>query len=203
MFRRTFSKVALVLWIPAYPLLAMAEETAEETGHAAESPSIFSGDIFTALFTIVLFLLLVAVLGKWAWGPILAGLQKREEHICHTIEDADKARVEAERVLQEYQNQLASARKEAQEILAKGRVDAIQLADQFKHQAQEEAQSLRQQAARDIQTAKEQALKEIYEQSTEIATDLASRIIKKTLSPEDHRHLLQESLSRLQNGSFQ
>ncbi len=203
MFRRTLSRLVSLLWMVVCPLAAFAEEAAEETGHAAESPGIFSGDIFTALFTIVLFLLIVFVLGKWAWGPILAGLQKREEHIRHTIEDADKARIEAERVLQEYQSQLASARKESQEILAKGRVEAIQMAEQFKKQAQEEAQSLRQQAARDIAAAKDGALKEIYEQSTVIATDLASRIIQKSLSPEDHRHLLQESLKHMQNGSYQ
>jgi len=189
-------------WALASPLLA-AEEAAEETGHAVETPGIFSGDIFTSLFTIALFLIILLVLGKWAWGPILGGLKKREEHIRHTIEDAEKARLEAERVLREYQTQMASAQKEAQEILAKGRVDAIHLAEQFKKQAQEESQALRQQAARDIQAARDGALKEIYEQSTAIATDLAARIIQKNLSPEDHRHLLQESLQQLQNESFQ
>jgi F-type H+-transporting ATPase subunit b len=201
MIRKTFSRLIVLLLIPVSSLLA-EEHLAEETGHVAESPGIFSGDLFTSLFTIALFVLILVVLGKWAWGPILSGLQKREEHIRQSIEEAENARGEADKVLQDYKDQLAKAHKESQEILAKGRVDAIQLAEQFKQQAHKEAQALRQQAHRDIQSAKETALKDIYQQSTVIATDLAGRIIEKSLSPDDHQHLLQESLNKLQSGSF-
>lgn len=167
-------------------------------GHEGES-NIFAGNLGTSIITIAIFLVLLFILGRYAWRPILSGLQKREEHIRKSIEDAEKAQADAERALKEYQQKLNQANKEAEAVLEKGRKDAIKLADELKQKAQEEAGNLRQQAQADIEAAKDQALQDIYQQSADLATDLAGRIIGKSLSPDDHRALLQESLSKLQN----
>ena len=71
----------------------------------------------------------------------------------------------------------------------------------MKQEAQAEAKSLRDQAHQDIDYAKKQAVKDIHAQVTDLATDLAGKIIGKTLSPEDHRELLQESLNKLKNNN--
>ena len=172
---------------------------AEAAGGAEhEAPGIFSGDIFTAVFTLVVFLVVLLILSKWAWGPILTGLQKREEHIRRAIESAEKNQVEAEKNLAEYRQQLAQAKDESRAIIEKGRAEAIRLAEEFGQKAQAEAQSLRAQAERDINSAKNQALREIYQQTTDLATEMAGAILGKTLNPEDHRALLQEALHKLQ-----
>ena len=151
----------------------------------------------TSIFALIVFALLLAILAKYAWGPILASLQKREDHIRQSIENAEKAREDAEKALQDYQEQLAQARAESQAIIDKGRSDATQLAVTLKNQAKNEAQSLRDRAQQDIASAKNQALREIYDQVTNLATDMAGRIVQKSLTADDHRQLLQESLDKL------
>ena len=178
-------------------LLFGSEGTDGHGGDGGE-PDIFSGNLGTAVFTIAIFIVLLIVLGKWAWGPILSGLQSREEYICESIKKAEDARSDAEQALSEYKEQLIRAREEAKEIIDKGRSDAVSLAQELKQSAEEESQSLRSQAERDISSAKEQALKEIYKESTELAAEMAGKIISKSLSAADHRELLQESLDKLQ-----
>jgi F-type H+-transporting ATPase subunit b len=199
----TWFIITLLILAPAAPAAGPAGDphTPERDNHAEEAPNIFSGDIFTALFTLAVFIVILIILGKWAWGPILDGLQKREAHIRNSIEEAEKAKADSEKALEAYKEQLARANQEAQGIIDKGRADAVQLAEQMKQTAQEEARSLRAQTERDIASAKDQALKEIYQQTTELATQMAAGIIGKTLNADDHRNLLQESLNKLQQNS--
>ena len=159
---------------------------------------VMGGGVMTSVFALIVFVLLLAILGKYAWGPILSGLQKREEHIRNTIEEAQNARQDAEKSLAEYKEQLIKANQEAQAIIEKGRSDASRLAQDLQAKAQDEAQKLRDRAQQDISSAKNQALNEIYDQVAVLATDIAGKIISKTLSPDDHRQLLDESLSKLQ-----
>ena len=166
-------------------------------GESTGDPNIFEGGWGNVILTLSVFIVLLAVLGKWAWGPILAGLQKREEHIRQSIEEAEKARADGEKALAEYKEKLTEAQGEAQAIIDKGRADAVALAEELKQKAQDEGQHLRAQAARDISSAKDQALKEMYDQSVNLAADIAGRIIRKELSADDHRELLQESLNKL------
>jgi len=193
MLRRSlkwFVCIGLVLTIPVW-----ASEASEE------SPDIFSGTWGTAILTLAIFIVLLAVLGKWAWGPILAGLQKREEHIRQTIEDAQQSREAAEQALEEYQAQLSQARNEAQGIIDQGRSEAVKLAEELKESAQAEARKLRAQAQRDIQSAKEEALRDLCDQTCELATDIAGKILQRSLTPQDHQDLMAEALNKMQTNS--
>lgn len=193
MIRRSlmwFVCIGLILAVPVW-----ASEATEE------SPDIFSGTWGTAILTLAIFIVLLAVLGKWAWGPILSGLQKREEHIRRSIEEAEQARADAEKSLQEYKDQLAQARNEAQVIIELGRGEAVKLADELKQNAQEEAQKLRAQAQRDILSAKDEALRELCDQTCELATDIAGKILQRSLDAKDHRDLLADALNKLQTNS--
>jgi len=180
------------------PELDAHGEPVDTHGEASGDPNIFDGGPNNIIMSLAVFVILLAVLGKWAWGPILSGLQKREEHIRQSIEEAEKARADGEKALAEYKEKLTEAQGEAQAIIDKGRADAVALADELKQKAQEEGQHLRAQAARDISSAKDQALKEMYDQSVNLAADIAGRIIRKELNADDHRELLQESLNKMQ-----
>ena len=197
MFCRSLVMFLCLLLIPATVLLGADAHGGTDNAAHQESPNIFSGTLGTAILTLAIFIVLLVILGKWAWGPILSGLQKREDHIRQSIEDAENARADAEKSLTQYKEQLATAENEAQSVIDKGRTDAAHLAEEMKEKAQAEAQELRQQAQRDIASARDQALRQIYDESADLATDLAGKIISKTLNPEDHRQLLQESLSKL------
>jgi len=213
MQRRSLIWFLCVLLMPAAYLFAQegrqeqgpvrtqdAAHPQDTTDHGEDegAPDIFAGGWYNVILTLAVFIVLLAVLGKWAWGPILSGLQKREEHIRQSIEEAEKARADGEKALAEYKEKLAEAQEEAQTIIDKGRTEALRLAEDFKQKAQAEGQNLRNQAQRDITSAKDQALKQIYDQTVNLAVEMAGRIISKELTPADHRDLLQESLGKLQ-----
>lgn len=194
------------VWCLVFVLLAPAVVAA--AGHAAPGEEanarggggadIFAGDWGTVILTAAVFVLLVAILGKWAWKPILTSLQKREEHIRSSIDDAAKVQSRAEVTLRQYQEQLAKAQAEAAAIIDQGRIDADALAHELTKKAKDESRSLRTQAEQDIARARDQALGQIYQQAGEFATDMARKMIKKDLNHADHRALLKESLSKLQ-----
>ena len=179
-------------------LLVMASPLFASSEGGDAGGDIMAGSIMTSVFAVVIFGLLLMILGKYAWGPILSSLQKREEHIRNTIEEAQNARQDAEKALADYKEQLTKANEEAQAIIEKGRSDASRLAQDLQDKAKDEAGKLRDRARKDIASAKNQALNEIYEQVTVLATEMAGKIISKTLSPDDHRQLLVESLNQLQ-----
>jgi F-type H+-transporting ATPase subunit b len=183
---------ALCLLIQAAALAASGEG-----GGAEKSNDVFSGDVFTSLFGLALFVLLMLVLGKWAWKPILSALKRREEHIHKAIADAEKACQDAERSLAEYQQRLNQAKAESDAILEQGRKDSHRLAEEMKKHAQEEAGSLRQKAVHDIAVAKDQALQDLYYQTVRLSTELAGKIIKKSLNSEEHRQLIQETIGQM------
>ncbi len=201
MLRHALTYLISAFLIHATPAIALASDKAHGDG-AGHDPSIFEGGSFESIFAVVLFLLLLLVLGKFAWGPILSGLQKREEYIRQSIEDADKAKADAEASLKDYQEKLAQSQQEARDILEKGRADANKLADELKKNAQEEAGNIRAQTQRDIEQAKKQAISEIHEQVAVLATNLAGKIIGKTLNLDDQKELLQESLNQLQDSDI-
>src|SRR5215212_1419844 len=100
-------------------------------GHAEKEPQLLSGGkegAITALVTLIVFGVLVAVLSKTAWGPIAKGLQDREDKIRRDIEEAEAARARSEATLKEYQQQLATAEARVRELLSKATVDAEQIA---------------------------------------------------------------------------
>src|SRR4051794_9307321 len=104
--------------------LAAAPALAQEAEHGGEAGNPFAGDIGSALWTLLIFGLVVLLLGKFAWGPILNALQSRETFIREALETAKRDRDEAELRLKEYEDRLAQARSEASAIVDEGRRDA-------------------------------------------------------------------------------
>jgi F-type H+-transporting ATPase subunit b len=152
-----------------------------------------------AIATLIVFLLLAAILTKFAWGPIAAGLEKREQTIAKQIADAEHASAMAAKQLQEYERKLAAATEEARAIVAQSRQDAVIAKDKIVAEAQAAAAKERDRAVADITSAKNQALQEIAEQSVTTAISLASNIIRREIKPEDHDKLISESLQKFSN----
>jgi F-type H+-transporting ATPase subunit b len=177
--------VSMVLAAPA--LAAEAEQ-----GASANNP--FAGDFGNALWTLVIFGLVLFVLGKFAWGPILNTLQARETFIRESLETAKRDRDEAEARLREYEERLAQARAEATAIVEEGRRDAVVVKQRIEEDAQLEADKRLERAKREIQIATETATKELYLLSARLATDMAGKMIGRELTPQDHERLIAESL---------
>jgi F-type H+-transporting ATPase subunit b len=173
--------------------------TTPEQGHGAEGAGgPFSGDLGSSLWTLVIFAVLLWVLGKYAWGPVLSGLQSRERFISDSLEQAQASRDQAEARLAEYEKRLAAARGEVETIMAEARRDAEALRHREEERAREEADRLLVRARREIDIATETAVKELYSRATRIATEAASRIIQRELRPEDHERLVADAVAAIE-----
>ena len=179
-------------------LVLAAPVAAAEGGHgegAASNP--FAGDIGNALWTVIIFVLVLVVLGKFAWGPILKNLQARENFIFESLEKAKRDRDEAEARLKQYEERLASARAEASAIVDEGRRDAGVEKRRIEDEARQEADRTLERAKREIQIATDTATKELYTLSARLSTEMATRIVGRELTAQDHERLIAESIDAL------
>lgn len=149
-----------------------------------------------AIWTAVVFVLLLIVLQKFAWGPISQGLDRREQGIAENIAAARQQHDEAKKLLVDYQRKLDRAADEVRQMLEEARRDAEHTKQQILVEAQAGAEAERNRALRDISTATNQALKELSEQSANLAVELAGRIVHAQLKPEDHAGLIREAVAQ-------
>jgi F-type H+-transporting ATPase subunit b len=150
-----------------------------------------------SIWTLVVFLGLLALLGRFAWKPLLAALHQREHHLQHVLEETERARNESEGLLAEHRRQMARAADEVRTVLDKARQDAQATADHLIKLAQDEAEAARQRAQRDIAAARDQALAEIWQKAADTAVLVAGRVLSTELTPDDHRRLLDAAIREL------
>jgi F-type H+-transporting ATPase subunit b len=180
---------ALTFLATALPVIAQ-----EHGGEAHAEPSLFAGDIGNVFWTVLIFGLVLFVLGKFAWGPLLGSLQARESFIRESLETAKRDREAAEARLREYEERLAAARTEASAIVEEGRRDADVVKRQIEASAKVEAEKMIERAKREIQIATDTATKELYTLSAKLATQMAARVIGRELTPQDHERLISEGI---------
>lgn len=190
---RPFLSTLAAAWL--LPLAASAAEEAHGAGEAA--PSLFAGDAGVAIWTVLIFLLVVFILGKYAWKPLLSSLQAREDFIRDSLQRAREEREQAERRLAEYEEKLAAARAEATALVEEGRRDAETVKAKIEATAREEGDKLMARARREIELARDQAVKDLHTTSARLATDLATKVLEREIRAEDHERLLAESLREL------
>lgn len=170
---------------------------AAEGGHGEARTPFDNSSILNAIVTLIVFVVLVAVLGRYAWNPIVANLQRREEFIRQSLLQAKRDREEAEARLAEVRAQLEKARAEASAIVEEGRRDAEVLRRRLHEQARAEAQQMIQRAREEIRLARDSAVKEICDVAAELAVAAAARIIGREITVDDHERLIAESLEQM------
>lgn len=152
-----------------------------------------------ALWVVILFVVLLAVLYPTAWKQVLAGLKAREGRIRKDIADAEAARARADETLKTYTAQLQAAEDKVRDMINRATAEGEKIAASIKAHAQAEGEETKERAQRDIEAAKNQAITDIYQQTATLATSIAEKIIRKTLSPDDHRDLVNRSLEQVQS----
>lgn len=160
-----------------------------------DSPAQFKSDL--AIWTFVVFLLLLLILAKFAWGPIIAGLEKREQGIAAKIEEAQRSADQAAKQLQQYEAKLAAAAEEAREIVAEARRDAESAHERIVAEANQAADRERQRAIEDITTAKNVAVQEITDRSVELAVVMAGKLMRREVNADDRAQLIRDSLDQI------
>ncbi|HEX3602039.1 MAG TPA: F0F1 ATP synthase subunit B [Lacipirellulaceae bacterium] len=155
----------------------------------------------TAIWTIVIFVIMLIILYPTAWKNVLAGLKAREARIRKDISDAEVSRSKAEATLKEYSARLATAEKQVQEMIAKAVQQGETIAAQIKTAAQKEAEDARQRTQKEIESATRQAVTDFKQRAAEISTSIAEKIIRRNLNADDQRELVNQSLEQLQSTS--
>jgi len=161
---------------------------------ALENPADFRFDM--SIYSFIVFLILLGVLYKFAWGPIANALDLREQTIQRQIDEARLASDRAAAQLKEYEVRLAAATDEARQIVAGARKDAEHAKEKIVAEAREAAGRERDRAVADINIAKNQALDQIAQKSVQTAVSLASNIIRREVKPQDHEALIGEAVNQ-------
>ncbi len=151
----------------------------------------------TIFWTALTFLILLLILRKMAWGPILQALEERERKIKESLEKADAVQRETEEAAARSREILESAKREAQDLLAKSRVTAEATKEEILEKARSEAAGMLEKAKREIDAQREKAIEEIRREAADLSVAIASKLIGRSLSKEDHRALIEESLQKM------
>ena len=151
------------------------------------------------IWTILVFVVLLTLLKKFAWGPLLVALEERQEGIRKSLDDAEQARKELEQAQRNAEAILGKARAEADSILSETRVDAEKVRDDLRQQAQNEAQLIVQNAERQIQLETDRAVSQIREEAVELSLSIASKLIRRNLTKEDNQILIDEALKQVES----
>ena len=151
------------------------------------------------IWTILTFLVLVALLARFAWRPLLEALERRQATIVQSLDDAQRARQELERLQRESAQMMAAARNEAEAIIARSRSDAEALREELKQKARSEAATIVKNAERQIQLETARAIQQIRHEAVDLSVAIASKILRRQVSREDNEALIQEALKQAES----
>jgi len=149
------------------------------------------------IWTIVTFLVLLGLLAKFAWRPLLQALENRQQSIIKSLDDAKKAQQELERLHAESAEMIRQSRVEAEAIVARSRGDAERLREEMKQKARMEADGIVKNAQRQIQLETSRALQQIRREAVDLSVMIASKLIRRNLTKEDNERLIAEALEQI------
>jgi F-type H+-transporting ATPase subunit b len=164
--------------------------------HAASAgPFTINGGLI--LWTLVIFGILMFILAKTAWPAILKQVEEREAKIRQQLDDAARANAEAQRLLAEYQGQIAKAKTDAQDLLAQGRQAGEKLREEMIARGRVEQEELLERARREIALERDRAVADLRREAVELSIAAATKVIERNLDTEADRKLVQDYLSSL------
>ena len=149
------------------------------------------------IWTILTFLVLLGLLAKFAWRPLLQALDSRQEAIRKSLDDAQQAKLELERLQRESAQIIREARVEAESIVSRSRSDAERLKEEIKQSARAESATILQNAERQIGLETQRALQQIRHEAVDLSVMIASKLIQRNLSKEDNEKLIDEAIRQV------
>ena len=150
------------------------------------------------IWTILTFLVLVALLARFAWRPLMEALDRRQATIVKALEDAQRAQQELQRLQRESAEMMAAARSEAEAIVSRSRSDAEALREELKQKARAEAAGIVKNAERQIQLETARAVQQIRQEAVDLSVAIASKILRRQVSKEDNEGLIEETLKQVE-----
>lgn len=188
--RRT-TATALV-FLASVPAAVFAQGGGEEGGGG-----LYDINAGLSAWTLLVFAILVFVLGKYAWGPILEAVENREKGIQSALDEAAQRHAEAAKLLEEHKAQLADARRQASELIAEGRAVGDGVRKEIEEKARTEGQAIIERARAEIERERDAALETLRRESVELALAAASRLMQENLDQAKDRALVERYLGEL------
>jgi len=150
------------------------------------------------IWTIATFLVLLFLLSKFAWKPLLQALENRQDMIRKSLDDAEQAKNELQQVQEESNRIVTKARVDADAIIANSRADAAKLQEELRGKARLEADGIVKNAERQIQQQTDRSLAQIREEAVDLSLMVASKLIQRNISKEDNEALIEDTLKQIQ-----
>ncbi|HJQ78922.1 MAG TPA: F0F1 ATP synthase subunit B [Lacipirellulaceae bacterium] len=173
---------------------------AEHEEHAAEragGPNPLAVDPDLAIWTAVVFFLLLAILSYFAWPQISAAVDERERRIADSIKAAEAKHEKAKQLLAEHEAKLAATAGEVRALLEEARRDAEHTRKSIAAKGDQDAKAALERALREIDRAKDGAIHELAITSANVAIELARKVVREKLSPDEQNKLVREALGKL------
>ena len=148
----------------------------------------------TVIVTVITFAILLALLKKFAWGPLKEVMDKRERDINRDIDEAEEAKLNAQKLEEENKKALKQTQDEVQRILEDARVQARKQHEEIIHEANIRANGMIETAQSEINSEKERALADINNQVSELSVLIASKVLQKEISEQDQKELVDKYL---------
>jgi F-type H+-transporting ATPase subunit b len=149
------------------------------------------------VWTLVAFLILFSLLAKFTFKPIASALDRRGQMIKAAIDEAEKSRAEAKKLMDDYQKQLAEARSEANKVIEEARLLGEKVRKEVVEKANAEASAAVQRAQEEIQRQKEKSLQELKDTVASLSVQIAGRVIEKEVNAATHRQLVDNLITDL------
>lgn len=169
----------------------------QEAAHEASGGGPFSINPGLIIWTLVVFVILLGLLWKFAFPSIVKSVEERERRIQKQLEDAEKANAEAQRLLDEHKKQIAAAHNTAQDIMSKAKTVSQKEREALLSKAREEYDALLNRARKDIDAEKEKAIQALRREAVDLSIAAASRVIEANLDTEANRKLVTEFLESI------
>jgi len=150
------------------------------------------------IWTILTFLVLLTLLAKFAWKPLLEALETRQQGIRKALDDAQAAKQELERLEQESAQMMRKARAEAEALITQSRADADRLREEIRQKAKADAEGIMRNAERQIQLETGRALQQIRSEAVDLSVMIASKIIQRNITKEDNERLIADALKQVE-----
>ena len=151
------------------------------------------------IWTIATFLVLLFLLQRFAWKPLLQALEDRQEMIRKSLDDAEQAKTDLQKAQEESNKIVAKARIAADTIIAASRADAIKLQEELRAKARAAADGIISNAERQIQQQTDRSLAQIREEAVDLSIGIASKLIQRNLTKEDNNALIEDALKQIQS----
>jgi F-type H+-transporting ATPase subunit b len=151
------------------------------------------------VWTIATFLILLALLARFVWRPLLQALEQRQETIARALDDAQRARRELEQLHVESARILNEARTQAETILSRTREDANRFREELKQKAQAESASIVRNAEKQIEMETARAIQQIRHEAVDLSMAIASKLLQRHVTPADNERLIEETFRQLES----